>query len=215
MYIGPGSDGSSADKLSLDLKFNPRNTAIPSRPEWHSMSKTVFTQYDLHESWCTEHKGAWLDDVKTICYRPIRSLVVGHSYFLTRRDTESLAKSVHLSRVKMHINVSRFPSNPFKDKYPTLNERQRNETSNSQTLATKTKLASQNFLTSTISHDRTIEYTMISAVKASGNTVGHSFKMFDPGKNGFQLNCDSTSKLRNELVLDDANENFYVYITSG
>ena len=28
MYIGPGSDSSSADKLSLDLKFNPRNTAI-------------------------------------------------------------------------------------------------------------------------------------------------------------------------------------------
>ena len=28
MYIGPGSDGSSADKLSLDLKFNPWDTAI-------------------------------------------------------------------------------------------------------------------------------------------------------------------------------------------
>ena len=27
-YIGPGSDGSSADKLSLDLKFNPWDTAI-------------------------------------------------------------------------------------------------------------------------------------------------------------------------------------------
>ena len=33
MYIGPRSDGSSADKLSLDLKFYPRNTSIPSRPE--------------------------------------------------------------------------------------------------------------------------------------------------------------------------------------
>ena len=28
MYIGPGSDGSSADKQSLDLKFNPWDTAI-------------------------------------------------------------------------------------------------------------------------------------------------------------------------------------------
>ena len=28
MYNGPGSDGSSTDKLSLDLKFNPRTTAI-------------------------------------------------------------------------------------------------------------------------------------------------------------------------------------------
>ena len=44
MYIGPRSAGSSAVKLSLDLKFHSRNTALPSRPEWHSMSKTVFTE---------------------------------------------------------------------------------------------------------------------------------------------------------------------------
>ena len=54
MYSGPGSDGSSADKLSLDLKFNPWDTAITFRPEWRSMSKTVFTQYDPLESWYTE-----------------------------------------------------------------------------------------------------------------------------------------------------------------
>ena len=28
MYIGSGSEGSSADKVSLDLKFNPWDTAI-------------------------------------------------------------------------------------------------------------------------------------------------------------------------------------------
>ena len=39
MCIGPGSDGSSADKLSLDLKFNPWDTAITYRPEWRPMSK--------------------------------------------------------------------------------------------------------------------------------------------------------------------------------
>ena len=42
-YIGAGSDGSSADKLSLDLKFNPWDNAITFRPQWRSMSKTVFT----------------------------------------------------------------------------------------------------------------------------------------------------------------------------
>ena len=40
MYIGPGSDGSSADKLSIDLKFNPWDTAVTFRPEWRSLSKT-------------------------------------------------------------------------------------------------------------------------------------------------------------------------------
>ena len=58
-YIGPGSDGFSADKLWLDLKFNPWDTANSFRPEWHSMSETVFTQYDKSESWRTEQKDAW------------------------------------------------------------------------------------------------------------------------------------------------------------
>ena len=53
VYIGPGSDGSSADKLSLDLKFNPWDTAITFRPEWRPMSKTVFTQYDPSKPWYT------------------------------------------------------------------------------------------------------------------------------------------------------------------
>ena len=47
------SDGSSADKLSIDLKFNPWDTAFTFRPEWCSMSKTVFTQYDPFEPWYT------------------------------------------------------------------------------------------------------------------------------------------------------------------
>ena len=40
-HIGLGSDGSIADNLSLDLKFNPWDTAITFRPEWHSMNKTA------------------------------------------------------------------------------------------------------------------------------------------------------------------------------
>ena len=43
MYIGPGSDGSSADKVSTDLEFNPWDTAFTFRPDWRSLSKTVFT----------------------------------------------------------------------------------------------------------------------------------------------------------------------------
>ena len=57
MYIGLGSD-SSADKLSLDLKFNPWETAITVRPEWRSMSKTVFSEYDPSEFWYTEQSDA-------------------------------------------------------------------------------------------------------------------------------------------------------------
>ena len=66
MCIGPGSDGSSADKLSLDLKFNLWDTAVTFRPEWRSMYKTVSTQYDPHESWYREQSDVWLDDVKNV-----------------------------------------------------------------------------------------------------------------------------------------------------
>ena len=77
MHIVLGSDGSSADKLSLDLKFNTWDTAITFRPEWRSMSKTVFTQYDSFETWYTCQFDVWLDDVKTFCPRLLRRTQLG------------------------------------------------------------------------------------------------------------------------------------------
>ena len=123
------------------------------------MSKTVFTQCVLY----TEQKDAWLDDVKTFCYRPIRCLIVVHPYFTLNRGRHVLTSHVQ----KIYVTVSRFPSTPFKDKYPTLNERQKNETSNRQTLATKTKLALQYLLFGTAPHDRTTEYRKALAIEAN------------------------------------------------
>ena len=85
--IGAGSDGSSADKLSLDLKFNPWDIEITFRPQWRSMRKTVFTHYDPSESWYIEQSDVWLDDVKTFYDRPMRSGVVLHPYLLAQDDT--------------------------------------------------------------------------------------------------------------------------------
>ena len=87
MYIGPGSDGSSADKLSLDLKFNPWDTATTFRPEWRSMNKTVFTPCDPLESWYTEHNDVWLDDVTTFHHRPMRCVIAFHPFFLAQENT--------------------------------------------------------------------------------------------------------------------------------
>ena len=98
-HIGPGSDGSSADKLSLDLKFNPWDTAMSFLPEWHSMSKTVFMQYNLSDSWCTDQNDAWIDDVKTFCHLPMRCVIVVHPYSLAQRDTDLLAESACLPLV--------------------------------------------------------------------------------------------------------------------
>ena len=104
--MGPG-DGSSTDKLSLDLKFNPRNTAISSRPgEERYMCKTVFTQYNLQEDWCAEQKDVWIDWVKTFSYRPLRCLIIFFPFFFSKqRRTELLTKSVHFSRATSTSHV--------------------------------------------------------------------------------------------------------------
>ena len=85
MYIGLGSAGSSTDKLCLDLRFSPWDIAITHRSEWHSTSKTVFTQYDPSGSRCTEQSDVWLDDVKTFYHRPIRCVAIVHQYFPAQR----------------------------------------------------------------------------------------------------------------------------------
>ena len=188
-YIRPGSDVSSTDKLSLDLQFNPRNTAISSRPgEEHYVCKTVFTQYDLQEDWCTEQKDVWLNWVQTFSYRPIRCLIIVHQYFSTQRRNELSAKSVHLLRAKLHVNVPCSPSDLYKDERATLNEKQENGTSNSETYAIETNQALRNLLTNAISQSQQIMYTMISAVKTSKKVVGYSFKIFDPGKEWIAIN---------------------------
>ena len=130
-YIGPGSDGSSADKLSLDLRFNPWDTAITFRPEWRSMSKTVFTQFGPSKFRHTEQNDVWLDDVKTVYHRPMRCVIVVHPYFLAQRDTDLLAESDYLSCAKICIDDSHFSPDPYKDKRVTLNKRQKNDISDS------------------------------------------------------------------------------------
>ena len=45
-----------------------------------------------------------------------------------QRRTELLAKSVHLSRAKLYVNVPCSPSDLYKDKRATLNEKQENGT---------------------------------------------------------------------------------------
>ena len=86
MYIGPGSDNSSADKLSLDLKFNPWDTVVAFRHEWLAMSKTFFTQDDPSKPWYTCQSNAGLDDAKTFYPRPMRCVIVCHPYPLDPED---------------------------------------------------------------------------------------------------------------------------------
>ena len=165
MHIGPGSDGSSADKLSLDLKFNSWDTAIIFQPEWRSMSKTVFTQYDPFESWYTEHSDVWLDDVRTFYHRPMRCVIVVHPYPLAQEDTALLTESTFLSCAKICITDSRLSPDLHMDKRVTLHKKQKNDISNSTSFITETHQVMWSLLTNTILHGRIIMYMVTPALK--------------------------------------------------
>ena len=124
-YFGPGSDSSSADKLSLGLKFNRWDTGVTFRPEWRSMSETVFTHYDPVETWYTCQSDVWLDDVKSFDPRLMRCVIVIHPYPM---ETKSLlTESAFLSCAKTYVDETRVSPDLHNDKRVTMNKRQRNE----------------------------------------------------------------------------------------
>ena len=145
------------------------------------MCKTLFTQYDPQEDWCTQKKDVWFDWVNTFRYRPFRCLIIVHPYSSTQRRTELLTNSVHLSRAKLYVYVPCSSLDPYKDKRATLNKKRENGTSNSETFMTGTNQASRNLLTNAISHSQTIMCMMIPVIEMSKNAVGYSFKIFDLG----------------------------------
>ena len=191
--------------MSLDLKFNHWDTAVTFRPEWRSMSKTVFTQYDTSESWYTEHKDVWLDDINTFYHRPMRCVITVHPYFLAQRDTGLLAESAYLSCAKACIDDSRFSPGFCKDQRVTLNKRQEDEISNSAAFIAETNRVLWSSLTNTVPHGQTMMYMVTPANEASVMAVGHFSKIFDLVKNRLQLTDDSVMRLKNEFASNDPN----------
>ena len=207
--------GSSADKLSLDLKFNPWDRAITFRPEWRSTSKTVFAQYDPFETWYTCQSDVWLDDVKTFYPRPLHCVIVVHPYPLGQEDTTLLTEFAHLSNAKTCVHNSRVSPDLHKDKRVTLNKRQKKEISNSAAFITETNQVMWSLQTNTIPLGRAIMYMVTPATEASMMAVGHFAKIFDPGKNGLQLTDDSVTRLKNEFATNDPKVIFLIHSISG
>ena len=169
-------------KLSLDWKFNPWDKAITFRPEWRSMSKTVFTQYDPFETWYTCQSDVWLEDVKTFCARPMRCVIVVHPYPHAEEDTTPLTDSAYPSCAKICIDDSRFSPDLHEDKRVTLNKRETEERQIQQAFITETNQAMWSLPTNIIPHGRTVMYMVTPATEASMMAVGHFSKIFDPRK---------------------------------
>ena len=69
IYIGPGRDGSSDDKISVDLKFDPSNTKVTCPPIWKQQGykKKTFMLVDRSvggKTWVVIEDSVRLDEVK-------------------------------------------------------------------------------------------------------------------------------------------------------
>ena len=118
IYTGPGKDGSSADKLSLDSTFNPWDTAITFRTEWGASCKTVFTQFDPLKSWSIEQSSPWFDDVKAFPHRHTEEYDRGTSMHIPPTSRSRSAICVSLDRPTCTPDL-------LNEKRVTLNKRQK------------------------------------------------------------------------------------------
>ena len=123
-----------------------------------------------------------------------------------------MTEYAHLSCSEMCVDVSSFSSDFYEDKRATLNRRQKNEISNSETFVTETKQVSWNLLTNIILHGRTIGYMINSVMGAIKKAVEYYFRIYDLGKNGLQSSDDLSMKSKYEFVSGDPNINF-LYIS--
>ena len=131
-HIGPGLDGSSANKLSLDLKFYPRNTdpGVQSRKARGStMSRFVFDQYvvRLLSTRIFLHGGT-LNRWRNLLTRRAQQYASTSHVFRQTRSKTSSRRSTRDTRTK-HPTAKHLPQKRSKPKY---------------------------LLTDTVPHDRTI-----------------------------------------------------------
>ena len=60
IYIGPGADGSSDDKVAVDMKFDATDIAVRYKDDWKGYHKTVFTKHG--DTWACAQDNAEMDD---------------------------------------------------------------------------------------------------------------------------------------------------------
>ena len=142
---------------------------------------------------------------KTFYPRPLRCVIVVHSYSLAQEDTTLLTESACLPCAKICIDDSRISPDLHKDKRVTLNKKQKSQISNGAAFITETNQARWSLLTNTIPHGRTIMYMVTLATEASMMAVGHFSKIFDPAENGLQLADDFVIRLKNEFASNGPN----------
>ena len=64
-YIGPGADGSSDDKIAVEVRYNNINKKVSYSHQWKDYVKTTFVQYP-GESWICKEVDTAIGDVRDV-----------------------------------------------------------------------------------------------------------------------------------------------------
>ena len=76
-YIGPGADGSSNDKIIVELKYQGRDNKMTYYPRWNDYVKTTFVQF-RGESWRCKEADVPIGEVNDMMengVKPERSII--------------------------------------------------------------------------------------------------------------------------------------------
>ena len=76
VYVGPGADGSSDDKLAIDMKFTPQNTKVNYPTMWKEFRKTVLTK--IEGVWKVDSCNVELSDIFEFEITPDRCAIFLH-----------------------------------------------------------------------------------------------------------------------------------------
>ena len=83
LYIGPGRDGSSDDKLAVNCKYMPHNTEVPRNKVWETLGyrKTTYGEYE-DQGWVLMENQRRLDHKIefSVTDRPSRLVILLHPY---------------------------------------------------------------------------------------------------------------------------------------
>lgn len=92
IYTGPGRDGSTDDKISVDLKFDPSNTKVTCLPTWKQQGykKTSFMLDDRSvggKTWVVIEDSVPLDEVKDFsAQQPEQVAILLHPAIQTKKE---------------------------------------------------------------------------------------------------------------------------------
>ena len=202
-YIGPGADGSSDDKIAVDMKFNAKETTVTFKDEWRSWQKTVIA---LHQTPSGDNEWRMVQcavPVQEVYYfegddRPPKCAVFIHP----PKKEETAYYATRMTPFDDSF-VDLFKPDLACDKVTTMTKTQKGIVKKGEEAVREQYIAM--WMTIRGATTRKILLAVTTATVAFRHAAGHMTKVMDPGPNGELIDSkwiEHAKKYINEENLD-------------